>query len=274
MDWFLKVPKIMHVYWSGGTLPYLRMLTVKSFIYHNPDWKVVLYTPQIPSVIRTWDSRELNYPLQCEDCTSALMALPIEKQEVDFSRFGFSNNISEVHKSDFLRLFLLSEVGGLWSDMDVLYFKPMTALAVNTPHNSDKDTFVCISHYGHSAGFLMSAKGSKFYALVTDMAKRHYDPKQYQCMGATMFNEHLHKFEQIKQISPSVNIDMDAVYAHDAMHIKDILDGTPARFTPKSIGIHWYAGHPLWGEFMRDTDGGKINLQDNIIGNILKTINY
>jgi hypothetical protein len=67
---------------------------------------------------------------------------------------------------------------------------------------------------------------------------------------------------------------MDAVYAHDAMHIKDILDGTPARFTNKSIGIHWYAGHPLWGEFIRDTDGGKANLPDSVISSVLKTINY
>jgi hypothetical protein len=274
MTWFLKVPKILHVYWGGGNLPYIRMLTVKSFIHCNPDWKVMLWLPQVKSVKRTWDSRELNYPVLCTDCTPELMGLPLESHEVDFKQFGFENTISEVHKSDFIRLFLLANTGGLWSDMDIIYFKPMTSLAVNIPQNADKETFVCISDYGHSAGFLMSAPPNKYYELLVKMAKNNFDPKKYQGIGATMFNEQLPALEAINKISPAVNIDMDAVYTHNAMHIKDILDGTPARFTDKSIGIHWYAGHPLWGDFIKNTNGGKGDLPNCIISDILKSINY
>lgn len=274
MNWNLRVEKKLHVYWGGGTLPYIRFLTVKSFMHHNPDWEVKLWLPQQPSVKRTWESRELNYPVLCNDCTPSLMALPVTITEVDFRQFGFENTISEVHKSDFLRLFLLSHEGGLWSDMDIIYFKPMTELAVNIPENKDKQVFVCISHYGHSAGFLMAVKGNKYYELLTTMAKNNFDPKKYQGIGATMFNEQLPSLESINIISPAVNIDMDAVYIHDAMHIKDILDGTPPRFTSKSIGIHWYAGHPLWGEFIKNTNGGKEDLGNNIISNVIKNIDY
>ena len=272
-EWFLKVPKTLHVYFGGERLPYIRMLTVKSFIKHNPDWKVVVWVPKEPSTLRTWSSKELNYPVLCEDCTPELMGLAIEKREVDMSPFGLPDTMSEVHKSDFIRLHILATEGGLWSDMDIIYFKPMTALAVNSEENRDKETFVCISHYGHSAGFLMSAPGSGYYKQLTELALKNYNPNLYQGIGATMFNEHFPKFRNVEAISPSANIDMDAVYAHDAMNIKKILDGSPPEFTEKSIGIHWYAGHPLWGAFIKDTNGGKGDLQDNIISNIIRVWN-
>ena len=272
-EWHLKVPKTLHVYYGGEKLPYIRMLTVKSFLFHNPDWKVVVWVPKDVGSLRTWKSRELNYPVLCEDCTPELMGLDIERREFDATKFGFPSSMAEVHKSDFLRLFLLATEGGVWSDMDIIYFKPMTSLAVNTIANKDKETFVCISHYGHSAGFLMSAPDSRYYEILTSLARTSYNPDLYQGIGATMFNEHFPKFSDVEAVSPSANIDMDAVYAHDAMKIPDILNGTPSRFTDASIGIHWYAGHPLWGKFIKDTNGGKGDLEDNIIGNVLRAWN-
>ena len=268
MSWHLKVPKVCHVYWGGESLPYMRMLTVKSFLKYNPDWEVIVWTPSKYGTKRTWTTRELNYPVLCEDCTQELMALNITVKEFECSVFG--DDISEVHKSDYLRLDLLANHGGVWSDMDIIYFKPMEELAVNIEANAEKDTFVCVGWYGHSAGFMMSAKGSKYFKALLDLTKQEFTPKEYQCIGPTMYNKFYPKFEDVNAVSPSVNIDMDAVYAHDAMHIASILDGSPAKFTNKSIGIHFYAGFPAWGEFMKNTNGGKGNLTDNVISNVLR----
>jgi hypothetical protein len=269
-EWLLSVPKVAHFYWGGGTLPYMRMMTVKSFMRFNPDWKVKLYLPTQQADKGEWNTKELSYPVICQDCTDELMGLDIEKVYVGFAQYGFDDTMFEVHKSDFLRLYLLANEGGVWSDMDILYFKPMTELAVNNPENVNKDTFVCISSYGHSAGFLMSAPGSGFFQKTVELAKENYDPSRYQGIGATMFNERFPKFSDVCRYSPAVNIDMDAVYAHNAMRIQDIINGTPPKFTDKSIGIHWYAGHRQWGMFMRDTNGGKGNLsKDNVIGSVL-----
>jgi len=271
MNWELNVPKTLHVYFGGEKLPYMRMLTVKSFIHHNPDWKVVVWVPSEASSMRTWTSRELNYPVLCDDHTEELMSLDIERREFNATKFGFPKTMSEVHKSDFLRLFLLATEGGVWSDMDIIYFKPMSSLEANTIANKDKETFVCISHYGHSAGFLMSAPDSLYYDRLTGFAKMSYNPDLYQGIGATMFNETFPKFSDVEAISPAVNIGMDAVYAHNALNIASIVDGSPPLFTDNTIGIHWYAGHPLWGDFIKDTNGGKENIGDNVIGTILKT---
>lgn len=272
MEWKLDVPKIAHFYWGGDIMSYIRYMTIPSFIKQNPDWRVILWEPSEVSVKRTWASRELNYDVQCDDYYPKLEELPIERHKVDFTEWGFPRSISEVHKSDFLRLYLLATMGGVWSDMDILYFKPMTELAVNKEENAHKESYVCISHYGHSAGFLMSTPGSAYYARLVELAKKNYLPTEYQGIGATMFNQYFPKVSDIEKISSVVNIDMAAVYAHNALSISDIIDGKPSRFSPYSIGIHWYAGHPLWANFIKNTNGGLVNLHPSVITEVLNKI--
>ncbi len=272
MEWFLNVPKIFHVYWGSNNLSYLRFLTVQSFMKQNPDWEVMLWHPMYRAEVVTWNTGELNYAKEWTNYNDKLMQLPIKKIPVDFAKYGLSNKISEVHKSDSLRFWMLSEYGGVWSDMDILYFQPITKLAVNKPKNSDKETFVCICHYGHSNGFFMAAKGSKFFKMMQKISIQELRPNKYQSNGVNACNKYFPTIESINKISPTVNIGMEAVYAHDGQHTKDIFSNIPPRFTDNSIGLHWYGGANIAGKFLRDTDGGLINIPDSIIGNVLKII--
>lgn len=263
MEWNLTIPKIAHFYWGGQRLPYLRFLTIKTFLKLNPDWKAIFWYPEYPVIKATWDTGELDYDVECDDYMPELLKLPIEKHAVDID---FIKEMPEVHKSDYMRLLLLSTIGGLWSDMDIFYFKPMVNLEVNTKENKDSNTFVCVSEYGHSISFLMASENNKKFKNLLDTVKMVYDKEKYQCIGSTMYN----RVYRTANAMGAINIRMDAVYPHDADHIIEILDGTPPNFTNKTIGIHWYAGHPLWCKFFRETNGGLINLEDNIIGNLLR----
>lgn len=274
MEWNLsKVPRTLHLYWSEDKLSYMRYLTVKSFTQLNPDWRVIVWIPSVPSIKRTWETDHQNYEEVCDDYRSKLSELPIRINSVPFDEINATKDMSEIHRSDFLRLYLLYHWGGVWSDMDIIYFKPITYLAVNNVANKDKDTFVCMrdhSAYIHSGGFLMSGIGSAYFGALLKKVKDEYNPLIYQCIGVDMYNKYFPTFDKIEAISPAVNIEMDAVYAHDALHVKEILgNGTPM-FTDKSIGIHWYAGNPLWANFIKDTNGGLENIPDSIIGNVIK----
>ena len=272
-SWKLGVEKIFHVYWGGEVLPYIRYMTVYSFMKHNPDWEVMLWMPTHPFKGRTWDTKELGYEVPCTDYTDKLKALPITVTEVDFADFGFPPNMAENFKSDFMHYFLLHEYGGVCSDMDVIYFNPITDLSVNVSDNKDKEAFVCIGRYGHSNGFMMGVKGNAFYKSLTDYCLGDFTPNSYQSLGPGLVNKYYPTLEKINSVSPAANIGMDAVYSHDASHIAEILDGTLPKFKKNTIGIHWYAGHPLWGKFMKDTDGGLKNLGQNIISNVLRKVN-
>lgn len=272
MKWFLSVPKICHTYWDGSPMSYMRYLTIVSFMKMNPDWRVALWTPSKRSGEKKWATKENCYPVVCTDFYPKLLKQNIAVYEVDFESFGFSNSMAEIHKSDYLRLYLLSTVGGLWSDMDIIYFKGMNKLPFNLEKNEGVDTFVCLnkhSAYIHSAGFLMSAPGSPYFKRLEEMAHTYYDERDYQSIGATMFNKYFPCMDAIAAISKPLNIDMDIVYAHDASKVKYIIELLPPLFTNNSIGIHWYAGHPMWEKFIKRTDGGRSNLPNSVIGNIL-----
>jgi len=272
MEWQLKIPKIFHVYWGGGPMSYLRFMTIKSFMKYNPDWEIRYYHPTTHSIHKTWVTNEQKYDVTlCDDYTPELMKLPITKFQVDFQIYNFNNDMPEVHKSDFLRLELLSTIGGLWSDMDIIYFKSMNSLYFNCLKYSHIETFYCDHNYGHSIGFLMSSPENKFFAKLKEIAIQEYSPLNYQSLGCVIYNKYFKSGESIEALTASHNISMDVVYAHDAGHIEDIVNTNQPKFTEESIGIHWYGGSPIWKNFIITTNGGLNNLPDNIIGNLLKS---
>jgi len=273
MEWELSIPKIFHVYWGGGIMPYIRFLTVKSFMKYNPDWEIIFWHPKYVTPHITWLTGELCYPVDCDDYTSEMLKLPIKTIAVDFNDIGFNNMATEVHKSDFLRLHLLTTLGGVWSDMDILYFRSINILSINVKENKDIETVVCISDYGHSTGFLMSKPGSVFFQLLLNIIKNRPIPQEYQAIGPTLYNGYFRDINLIKQLSPTINLGMDVVYSHDAGLIPDFLSDIPPKFSDETIGAHWYAGHPQWEEFFKVTNGGLINLPNSIIGNLIKKIN-
>jgi hypothetical protein len=271
MEWHLKqIPKILHCYWGGGVLPYIRYMTVKTFIKHNPDWQVMFWYPKYPTMDISWETQELDYKVDCVNCLPLLLSLPITKIPVDFESVGFFNNASEAHKFDFLKHFLCFVYGGVISDMDILYFRPMEYLKINTPENSDKENFLCWADYGFSNGFNIAKKGSKLFEKTIGFCQKEYDPANFQCIGPWLFDNHYPNIEAINSFSPTINIGMDAVYAHNNSQTHELIDGSKPRFADESVGCHWYAGKLQWGPFLNQTNGGHDNLPDCIISNLLK----
>ena len=269
--WNLNVPKICHIYWGGGPLLYLRYLTVRTFIKLNPDWQVILWYPEYSFTGKSWGI-EHNYlplnPTLCKDYLPELLELPITKMPIDFSSLGFKKETPEVHKADYTRINVLHLYGGVWVDLDILFFKSMSDLEVNTTENKYKETYVCISpSYGHSTGFNMAIEGSKFFGTLKENMNKEYNPSGYQCWGPDIFNKY---FKKLEDIPNAVNLGMDVVYAHDCYTLKELLETNNPRFTEGSIGCHWYAGHSMWGKFFNETKGGTVNLPDNIIGNLIR----
>jgi len=270
MRWELNIPKIFHIYWGGEPMCFLRFMTIKTFMKYNPDWKIMLWYPKFPSRNITWNTGEQKGGFMCKDFLPDVMELPIVKTPIDFTEYGFSNEMSEVHKSDFIRLQLLSTIGGLWSDMDIIYFKPMTDLYFNIEENNDVKTVYCNRVYRHSIGFLMGSESNRFYSDLRMMAQRTYRPNHYQIIGAMTFNSNFNTPESIEKYGKAINMSMDVVYSHNCSNIPNIINGNEPKFTKESIGLHWYGGDPLWVDFITKTNGGLENLPDSIIGNLLK----
>ena len=276
-----NIPKIAHFYWGGKILPYLRYMTLKSFQKTNLDWKIILYSPTSRSDHQSWLTHEHKCEMVGPDYSDHLKQLGIEQVNIDFNQFGLSNDLPEVIKSDFLRLFLLSTVGGLWSDLDIVYFRPISSTFLS---DSQYTTYMCYNSmpWGgikfYSIGFMMASPSnpvfanlhSKALSLLKEKPLDETNPDAYQVIGSTFYNPYINL-----KSSFLYNIPMEVVYPvlpFDRIWdipAKDVLQDIKDR----TIGVHWYAGYPKSGAFQNKLNEATYKEYDNIITYFLKTIN-
>lgn len=273
--WYLtKIPKVAHFYWGGRQLSYLQYQTIKTFMKHNPTWQCKFYFPAVPQPDISWGSYEQRYSFKGDDYFNNVMELGIEVKKIDFTEFGLTNEMSEVHKSDFLRWHLLANEGGLWSDMDVLYVKSIDNMELNKKENAELDTIICISNYGHSIGFLLAAPNNVYFKSLWDESPKVWHKDNYQAVGVLMINQMYPDLETIRIKLPGINVasvPMTTVYPWDANAVKGIFRMSDSQKIDRdTVGIHWYAGHPLVGEFLSRTAGGVNNLPPCLISKLLK----
>lgn len=261
MVWHLaKIPKKVFFYWGAQKLPFLRFMTISSFIKFNPDWEVIVYLPKKLSNYRPWNGKQFESRcLKYIDYTPRLKQLAklgkLQLRVFDMKTIGFSNDLNEVHKSDILRYHLLHTYGGVWSDMDILYFKSIEAISVNTEVNADVKNVCRLCNdgdglAGHSIGFLMGEKGSAFWKHVFSLTASSYKKTGYQSMGPDMMNTH---FPTLEGCPHTISILRSDIYTYDAdtdtlFFNYDPDDGKKSHnhYRENTIGTHWYGGHKLF----------------------------
>jgi len=281
--WHLeKIPRVIHLYWENDTISFLRYLTVSSFKRFNPDWQIKIYHPKKKyQGARTWSTLEHNIKFLGENYLEKLMAVETDRIEVDFAKLGVNENIPQTFKSDLLRWHILSTEGGVWSDFDIIYFKPMQDLYLNQELNKDIDTLVCLngpheSFIYHSIGFLMSSPGNEFYKYINDKAYLNLNLQDYQSTGGTLLNTNFPSLASIKNKFNSLNLanlKMDVIYPMPDYLVRYIFYNNHHHYiTSDTIGIHWYAGHPLAGQFENILTEDNFYQYDNVITQIITQV--
>lgn len=255
-----QIPRVLHIYWDGAPMSFLQYLTVKSFMVHNPGWCVKLYMPAIRYANHTWESFEQKDPYTGKDYLDWIFDLEIEISAVDFDDWGFSNNIPEVVKSDFLRYKILGEEGGYWCDFDVLFFRSMESMysALDSSYvegdSQHVDTILCpvikesrLQYY--TIGFLASSPENPFFRDLANACSQHLDVKKYQSIGVNMIKELFPDTSDIiTKYHGAINLAVlpHQVYLPLEYTQTDIIfeDGSDYEFPNYTIGVHWFNGHP------------------------------
>ena len=245
------IPKILHLYWGRNKkLSYMKYLTALSFSYHNPEWKINVYYPTIPSKGNdTWNSGEQkSYSYQDKDYFDKLEDINrLELISFDFSQFKLPDNISEVHRSDILRLYKLSTDGGLWSDFDIFYTKPVDVLINNS---SESETYICYHNNYHSIGFLLASENNSFFAKLLELAKEliNIHNSDYQIIGRDLYGAFFKYEPQDIQIAYKTfetnvfNLPFESVYPFKWNEIDKIFGNKKYELNKNTVGIHWFAG--------------------------------
>jgi hypothetical protein len=247
--------KNLFVYWDNNNeISFLRYLTIKTFKFYNPDWKIWFISSQNSNKRQNWITKEhkninnnknknnnnnFNYYLDF------LMIIDYHFL-LKMSDFGFNDDLNEIYRSDILRNFFLFKFGGIWSDLDIFYIKPIPKDLINI-------NFVCynenVEKKYYSIGFLGGKKNNNIYNNLFNRQLLMFKNRDYY-NDYQMFGNKIYKSEHLF----CKNIPMSLVYFLDHTQIKIIYDGYLGleekkniikEIQEKSIGIHWYAGNQI-----------------------------
>jgi hypothetical protein len=262
-------------------MPFLRYLSIHSFSKCNPDWQIKLYVARTLTQQPTWADHCCNKGYEAfENCYHMLQDIPnLEIIEFDSrNQFMLDARVSEVHKSDILRLWVLYDQGGVWSDIDILYYKPIESLA----DVLDTDTAgLCYREGGvggpayHSIGLLFGAKHNPYFKTLFDHFREAFDFRVYQSVGSYYYCKHFtpdHNAFHDDRYPGLYNIDIEVVYPCRCpeMLFKDKADVVKPYLKPHTIGLHWYGGAPVAVEYQSIMGPRSWHVVDNIISYLAK----
>lgn len=246
-----KIPKVLHLYWDGSPLSYLNYLTVPSFLQHHEGYKIKVWTPDHRNEEITWISTEQKTKYIGKDYFYLLKTHPeVEILTMEFAKLNLSDDVSEVHKSDFFRLYILSTEGGIWSDFDILYFDNMTKIFndIGVPENADAILFELDTFMNYfPVGLLISSGNNALYRYILTVAKKQYNPADYQTAGANLlkrigkdklssFKNTLTVFVSGKVYLPLECVHLKYLFFEDVSHI------LKERIGENIFGLHWFNG--------------------------------
>lgn len=223
--WFLKkIPKIAHFYWGcNRNMSYLRYLSIMSFRKFNPYWEMVLHIPRYPNkAIPSWNGIEQKGLMVDIDYYPKLLESNIKVESHNFEDYGFSNDVHEIFKNDFLRWFLLYKIGGVWLDTDILFIESINKLSINAEENCESDTVLCKYSTGANAiGFIMASQNNLFFESIHRFSKKVLNIKDYQSIGSPILNR---LFDKISPKDPFFDrtkflfIDPQSIYSINCEH--------------------------------------------------------
>jgi hypothetical protein len=251
----------LFLYWGGRKLSYLRYLTLITFKRCNPSYRIVLIQPYQVSKSESWASGEHGGLYDGPDYLEAAQDAADELITFNMREIGFGNHsTSEVHKSDILRNYFLFTRGGLWSDFDIVFFKPV-------PKDLENIDFLCKTAKGFfSIGFIGGKRDSPFFKSFFE-AQKNVTKKDdsYQKYGTFLLNNKLYP-QGVTRIS------MDLVYCINSTYVSRLFDGTVEPFTNITIGAHWYGGNPLTREWENKITPENYGTFDNILCKTIKGV--
>lgn len=256
------IPRVAHFYWGGSKLSLLHLVSMQSFRALHPDWAMIVHQPlYVFNGSPQWRSGEQGGNLQGPDFFNQLVELKVQMNQVDFSKIAFFNNVSEVHKSDFIRYHLMATVGGVWLDSDILFLRSIDDVILNK--HPEVDTVVCFNKNHFPVGVFMSSPGNAFFQVLVEASKARYNPLSYQVIGAhllaLLFKDNVTLMENLfpAQRFFVMNDSHYLPYAWNelsSLFVKDT--AKPSLFN--AFGIHWFNGAAISKKFQSDLTHGSI----------------
>jgi hypothetical protein len=258
-----NIPKKVYLYWDRPTpMSWLQTMTIDTFIKHNPDWSVNVYVPKQaytgkPTYIPDYTGKDFFGRVENNSLVNII--------EVDLKDYCIDIGLHNILRSDILRYRLLYDNGGVWSDFDVVWLKPISYLSTIVGHNNFNAT-MCVFEKGtkhHNISILVSSQGHPFYKVIIDKCCCIQDSckvvPDHQEYGTKMWNDLFPDMDKLLEsysdmakleyytFFPYSIFDMDRLYNKIDLSV----------ITDKVMCVHWFNGHTLSKKYVNENNFNK-----------------
>jgi len=238
----------------------LQTFTVDTFHKHNPDWVINVY---VPKQIYTGPSKFIpNYT--GKDFFSRVENNPnVNIVEVDLHDYDIKLELHNILRSDILRYHLLYNHGGVWSDFDVIWLKPMDHFRNieyygNTPINevTAVASFIRGTHGGHSIGIMIHAKHDQYAKALVELTKRVKPPYNHETFGGLMLHTGYPTLDSlVDSFKTVIGARFETYYPYiihpPAPTIQNLYNGNHLECINNNVMcVHWYNGHMLSKQYV------------------------
>jgi hypothetical protein len=274
-----NIPKICHLIWTTSSpMSMLQAFTVITFRRHNPDWKIIIHLiKQKPSEL---GKNKYTPDYKGKDYFGFVTAIDsIEIEEVDLKKQKLRTDITQMQMSDILRIKYLYEIGGLYSDFDMLWLKPMSEFKNISSIGDATDFEATVCYYNfveghHNNSNLLGEKGSPYLKSILDEQGRISNPNKHQAFNTDLLNRMYPTYGSLFSKYPRViAIRYNTFYPYSIFNLNQLYkenDLTPIQ-DKGVMGIHWFNGHEISYDyysnngFQRDCSMTTILKQEELI---------
>ena len=244
-------------------MSFLQALTAVSFRKYNPEWSINCYVPK-----QGYNGRTKYIPDYVgEDYFHlAKNVSGFNLIEVDLNDYNIDLQHHNILRSDIFRYYKLYELGGVWSDFDIIWLKSMEYFAETEYYGgvAPEDISAVVSFIngvssGHSIGVLMHSKGDPYIGSVIELTKQVKPPFGHEVFGGNMLNKAYPSLDDIQLKFPNtVGARFETYYPYNIhppnQTIQRLYQGVDLSPLDNSnvICLHWYNGHVLSKQYVNN----------------------
>jgi hypothetical protein len=247
------IPKICRLYWGGsGPMAQLMVFTILSFHKYNPDWEIIVYRTK-----QTSEELGVNTYVPVyngKDYFEHIEKLPYVKIKIiDVADYGINKDAHSILGSDIFRMNVLYKEGGLYSDFDVIWLKPVEEImnvdCIGNPKGFS--TTVCYFNFTeghHSVSNILSQSKSLFLLSVIESQKKVRKPYSHMSFSTSLLNKKYPKLQDIINVySDVLALKYKTFYPYSIFNLEELyLENNLEPINDKDVlCVHWFNGHEL-----------------------------
>jgi hypothetical protein len=253
-----RIPKRLYLYWDrANQMSRLQTFTVKSFHKLNPEWKIYVYIP-----LKKYNG-DISYKIEYigKDYFYLIEEMKfVNIINVDLNKYNIDINMHGILRSDILRYHLLYNNGGVWSDFDVLWIKPMTHIDnvkyIGPTSMANVNDIVSFRHETngyHSIGIMIHCKHTNYILSLIEQTKLVDPPFGHQSFGSVMINKMYPTFESLNKFENTIGIKYETYYPYALENIGALYNKNDLSYINNNVMcIHWYNGHKLSKQYVNE----------------------